>query len=101
MDRLKRVGVSLLASLAGMLVLWVALFFFAPKTAALVYLYPGIVLFSVLGETISSKVLYLLFPSGGLDATAGFATLFAAAFWWFLGTVGIYLMLLARSRRKK
>ena len=99
MGRLKRVGISTLASLVGMLGLWAAFFFLAPNTAVPIYLYPGIMLLPLV-EVIPDKVFYLLFPSGGLDATAGFAALFASVFWWFLGTIGVYLVLAARNHRK-
>jgi hypothetical protein len=91
-NALKRIIIALVTGFGGMFILWAFAFLLVPKTAAIAYLYPGTALAPVL-RVIPSKAVYVLFPSGGLDATAGLCAFFASLFWWVLGAVSAYFML--------
>lgn len=90
MATLKRIGVTIFVGFAGMLVLWGLAFLLAPKKAVTVYLFPGVASLRAMGIIIPNKIVYFLFPSGGLDATVGFSAIFATVFWGFIGIVSTF-----------
>ena len=98
---LRIVAASLLSGFVGMLLLWVAAFLLVPGVAAAVFYWPGIQLLPVVAAAVPDKMVYWLWPEGGLDATAGLVALSGIALWWAFGAGIAYLWFRARSHNEK
>ena len=98
MKPFKRFLIVSIITLACIIAFWSLAISILPQIATNIFLYPSRALFFIT-IIIPDKIVYYLWPDGGLDAMAGLASMLSFMSWWIIGVLMYYFIFFIRGRR--